>query len=444
MNRRRFLRSAAAGGAALAAPGIVRSPTTSAQPSSAAPAILRSRTVQPVIDRITVLRVPGSFYRPIAMNAYDRAPKGKDGAIDLVRIELSDGTVGLGERGYVRFDDEAAAGLRRLVGEQPEDLYRWEGERIVGFAPEYRALFEDMRYAWIETPLLDAVGQLRGRPVYALFGDPVRDGVDCYDGTLYFTDVMLDRDASAIAEVAARIKEDGYRAIKMKVGRPYKWIEGEAGLERDIEAFIAAREAVGENFNLMADANNGYQGRFDWAVRFLEACDPYDMYWIEEIFPESMDDYRRLRQIMADRGITIRIADGENAVWGRRAIIEGIDGFDPWLEGRLLDVIQPDMRTVGFSNTIRQADAAARNGASLVPHNWQSEMGKIMSLHAAKVRPSARFAEDDRWSNYALDTSAYAFRDGQWFVPERPGWGVRITELYEQFAEAEEERVIEA
>jgi len=25
----------------------------------------------------TILRVPGSFYRPIAMNAYDRAPKGK-------------------------------------------------------------------------------------------------------------------------------------------------------------------------------------------------------------------------------------------------------------------------------------------------------------------------------------------------------------------------------
>lgn len=438
MNRRRFFRTLT--GTALAAPSIARFVPF----ASAAPAVLRARTVQPVIERITVLRVPGSFYRPIAMNAYDRAPKGKDGSIDLVRLELSDGTVGLGERGYVRFDEEVSRGLRRLIGKQPEDLYVWEGDRISGYAPEGRTLFEDMRYAWVETPLLDALGHLHGRPVYTLFGSSIRDGIDCYDGTLYFTDVMLDRDASAIGEVAARIKADGYRAIKMKVGRPYKWMEGEAGLERDIEAFIAAREAVGANFNLMADANNGYQGHFDWAVRFLEACDPYDMYWIEEIFPESTDDYRRLRSVMAERGITTRIADGENAIWGRRAIIQGIDGFDEWLRSRLLDVIQPDMRTVGFSNVVRQAAASAEYGASLVPHNWQSEIGKIMSLHAAKIRSAVRFAEDDRWSNYALDTSDFVFRDGQWYVPETPGWGVRLSEMYDRFATEGEVRVIEA
>lgn len=441
MNRRRFLQSAAASTLGLTTTGLASAEGPSSFPADAPPLV---RTGQPVIDRITVLRVPGSFYRPIAMNAYDRAPKGKDGSIDLARIILSDGTVGVGERGYVRFDDTAAAGLERLIGIHPADVYRWDGERIAGYAPHYRSFFEDMRFAWIETPLLDVLGRLRERPVYKLFGPAVRGGVDCYDGTLYFTDIMQDRDASAVGEVAARIKSDGYKAIKMKVGRPYKWMEGEAGVERDIQAFIAAREAVGANFNLMADANNGYQGHYDWAVRFLEAVDPYDAYWIEEIFPESIDDYRRLRETMAEKGIVVRIADGENAVWGSRAIIEGVDGFDPWLEERLIDVIQPDMRTVGFSNTLHQADSAVRHGASLVPHNWQSEMGKIMSMHAAKVKPAVRFAEDDRWSNYALDTSAYVFRDGQWFVPDLPGWGVNLTELYERFADEGDERVIGA
>lgn len=429
MNRRTFLRTAA-GWTATSLVGAHALPT------------LVSSSAEPVIERITVLRVPGSFYRPIAMNAYDRAAKGKDGSIDLVRMVLSDGTVGVGERGYVRFGDDEANSLQRLLGVAPSTLYTWADDRITGYSAAYRGFFEDMRYAWIETPLLDALGKVRTLPVYRLFGAPVREGVDCYDGTLYFADVWKETDASIIGELAARIKADGYKAIKMKVGRSYKWIEGEAGVERDIEAFIAAREAVGSNFNLMTDANNGYQGHFDWAVRYLEACDPYDMYWIEEIFPESEADYRRLRRTMEEKGIVIRIADGENAVWGRRAQIEDIDGFDPWMEQRLIDVIQPDMRTVGFSNVLRQARSAARYGASLVPHNWQSEMGKIMSLHAAKVEPSIRFAEDDRWSNYALDTSEYVFRDGQWFVPELPGWGVRVGELYDRFAAEGEERVI--
>ena len=51
-----------------------------------------------------------------------------------------------------------------------------------------------------------------------------------------------------IAETARRIKNYGYRAIKIKLGRSLKWMPGEAGLNRDIEAFIALREAVGSNF----------------------------------------------------------------------------------------------------------------------------------------------------------------------------------------------------
>jgi len=389
----------------------------------------------PTIDRVTILEVPGSFNRPVAMNAYDDAPKGKTGTIQLVKVTLSDGTKGLGVEGYSDIDSETVGGIKKaMIGTNPLDVYQWDGDRIRGLAPNYRAFTEDPDYAWFETPLLDAVGKIKDKPVHALFGPSVRDRVDAYDGTLYFKDVELEQDADVIGELAARIEADGYKAIKMKVGRPFKWMEGEAGVERDIEAVAAAREAVGSNFNLMADANNGYQDHFDWAMRFLEETAPCELYWIEEIFPEQEERYNRLLQQMHERNVSVPIAEGES--------VRRVSEFQPYLEAGIFDVIQPDMRTAGFSNVLRGADLAAAHGKMLVPHNWQSEVGKLMTIHAAKVKESIRFVEDDRWSNHALDTSDYAFRNGQWTAPEKPGWGIHLNGHYDRFAEESEELVI--
>lgn len=389
----------------------------------------------PVIEKITMLRIPGEFYRPVAMNAYDPGPKGKAGSIRLIRVFLSDGTMGLGVEGYVSIGSKTISFLKNMIGINPLNVYSWEKGQIREIHPSYRLSLQDPQYSWFEGPLLDLVGKLKGKPVYQLFGKSVRDGVDCYDGTLYFADVAANRDASIIGEIAKRIKEDGYQAIKLKVGRPYKWVKGEAGVKRDIEAFIAAREAVGSNFNLMADANNGYEGHFDWAVRFLKACAPYEMYWIEEIFPESIEEYRKLNQTLLENNAYIAIAEGEDIKW--------MEEFAPYLKSRIYRYIQPDMRTSGLTNILRAADMAADHGVSLVPHNWMSEMGKLMSIHASKIKKNIVFVEDDRYHNFAIDASSYAFRNGQWFVSERPGWGVDLSPHYVTFSRESGEMVID-
>lgn len=86
---------------------------------------------------------------------------------------------------------------------------------------------------------------------------------------------------------------------------------------------------------------------------------------------------------------------------------------------------------------------AAAYGAQLVPHNWQSEIGKLMSIHAAKVKPSIRFVEDDRYRNYAIDASQYLFRDGQRKPPDTLGWDIELSDHYERFARSDEEEVTE-
>lgn len=387
----------------------------------------------PAINEITILPVAGEFYRPIAMNAYDDTPKGKSGSTKLVRVILNDGTEGIGIEGYRRVDEETVKGLQKFIGVNLEDIYKWQNSQIIGFSDKYRSFFQNPKFAFFESSILDALGRVKNKPVWQLFSSKVRSVVDCYDGTLYFKDIELDTDASVIGDLAKRIQEDGYKAIKMKVGRPYKWLKGEKGVARDIEAVKVAREAVGSNFNLMVDANNGYQKQFDWALRFLRGCAPYEMYWMEEVFPESKGAYNKLYSALSHSNTPVYIAEGEN--------VNKVEEFRPYLEAGLYHYIQPDMRTVGFSNILRAADMADHNGAALVPHNWQSEVGKIMSVHAAMIRKNITFAEDDRYHNLALDASSYLFRDGQWIPPKKPGWGIDLNN-YNYFKSKTEEQVI--
>lgn len=161
-----------------------------------------------------------------------------------------------------------------MIGVSPESMFLWQSDRIAGHAPEFAPQLKDQNNCWFELALLDLVGRLRGKPVYALFKEGLRRGIDAYDRSLYFVDVASGKGAEGVGEVAKAIRADGYRGLKIKVGRPWKWMPGEAGVVRDIEAVIAAREAAGANMNLMADANNGYQDHHDWAVPFLKECSP--------------------------------------------------------------------------------------------------------------------------------------------------------------------------
>ena len=389
---------------------------------------------KPVISKITILRVPGEFHRPVAMNAYDKESVGKNGSIRLVRAFLSDGTVGLGVEGYVPIRENGLQFLKSMIGIDPEAAFIWEGGLIKGHHQAFAAQLGGEEHCWFEMVLLDLVGKLRKQPVYKLFGPAVREGVDAYDGSLYFVDIASGKGAEQVGLVAKEIRADGYRGLKIKIGRPWKWMPGEAGVIRDIEAVIAAREAVGFNMNLMADANNGYQGKFDWAVRLLKECSPYRLNWIEEIFPETLDDYRSLHHALQEINAETSVADGES--------VRDMEAFVPFMEAGVYRYIQPDMRTCGISKIVRAADLAAPYRVHLVPHNWMSEMGRLASLHAAKLRRNIPVVEDDRYHNYVLDSSAYTFRDGQWFVPDNPGWGVELSPDYGFFAKAGQEIVI--
>jgi L-alanine-DL-glutamate epimerase-like enolase superfamily enzyme len=360
------------------------------------------------------------------MNAYDEKPKGINGTRKSFLLELSDGTVGIGALGYAAVDDGVLSEIRKLIGKDIFSFYQWEGDQITSVIPDMQPYLYDAKYSWIESGLLDAIGKLKNVPVWKLFGQSVRDAIDPYDGTMYFEDIANNTDATIIGQIGKRIKNDGYRAIKIKLGRPFKWMKGEAGVNRDIESFIALREAVGTNFNIMADANNGYQDQFDWAVQLMKSCAPYRMYFMEELFPDDTTQFKNLRDLLLKDNLYVPIAEGEN--------IRNMDIFNSYLLDGVYNYIQPDMATCGFSNIIRTArKAESFHSVNLIPHVWQNQLGLVMSLHSSRIQRNITFVEDSRYLEHAFNTSEYVFKEGQWIVPEKPGWGISLAPDYKQF-----------
>lgn len=380
----------------------------------------------PTIKSFSIFKATGNFYRFVGMNSYDKAPKGINGTRWIVKVLLTDGTYGIGPVGYRQADDNALAKLKPLITRDPLTFYEWNGERITGVTPLMQQYFYDARYAWFESAVLDAIGKLKHQPVWKLTGESVRDAIDPYDGTLYFEDIANNRDVGIIAELGRKSKTDGYRGIKIKLGRPSKWMPGEAGVQRDIDAFIALREAVGSNFTLMADANNGYANNMEWSIKLMKGCAPYRMYFMEELFPDDPIKYRELRDALLGDNLYIPIAEGES--------INDLNLFDAYMVDGIYNYLQPDMHTCGYSNILAMARKAELfSHVNVIPHVWQSQLGLIMSLHASRIQINIPYVEDSRYFEHAIVPSGYLFRDGQWYMPEKPGWGVDLVPDYQQY-----------
>ena len=208
MNRRHFLTAATA--------------ATAAAPLSARAASGHR------ITGITLTTIEGRFHRFVAMNSYDKAPKGHTYNNTLVRMRTDQGVEGVGVMHYPVADEAFKQALRKLIGADPMALYEMEGGRVVRPAAAYADV--QGRYHHLDGPLFDLVGKVSGKPAWQLIGDSARDRIEVYDGQLYFSDVWFrDRGVRAVLEETDEAMKKGYTGVKLKVGRGGYWMEREAG-----------------------------------------------------------------------------------------------------------------------------------------------------------------------------------------------------------------------
>lgn len=261
----------------------------------------------------------------------------------------------------------------------------------------------------IDIALWDILGKTTGQPVGRLLGGRYRSRV------LPYASVLM-REPRALVEQLLAIREEGFRAFKIGWG-PF----GHQSDAVDEQIVRAAREAVGPESLLMVDAgasNAFWPQTFKWAVRTARMLANFDVYWFEEpLPPDNLSDYMLLRQ-----NSPVPIAGGE--VLTRR------QSFVPWLQGRALDIVQPDVTKVGgISEERRIAWMAEEHGVRFIPHGWNTALGLAADLHLASAIRSTDIVEYLTGSPFIDDLVENKWKlddEGMLAVPNGPGLGISL------------------
>lgn len=267
----------------------------------------------------------------------------------------------------------------------------------------------------LDVALWDAKGKILGQPVSTLLGGRYRDKIQVYATGLYFTPSMEGRMTEALADEALMYKNQGYQAIKMKVG---------LGIETDIRNVAAVRKAIGDEIKLAIDANHAYNYRE--ALELARKIEQYDILWFEE--PLSPDDYAGYRQLHESTSIPLAAGECEFRT----------EGFNNLLKSRCVDYIQPETGTTGgITEAKRISTIASLYQVEMTPHNWGTGIIIAANLHIAanlKYEPGRMFDKEpllefDRSPNRLreeLITSPHIAKNGYLQVPSGAGLGVEI------------------
>jgi L-alanine-DL-glutamate epimerase-like enolase superfamily enzyme len=269
--------------------------------------------------------------------------------------------------------------------------------------------------------LWDLAGKLLHKPVYELLGGNGSRPVPVYDGSIYFADLL----PQYAARWQDRFKEEidmglraGHRAFKIKIGRGNKWMDRQAGDDRDVEVVQTIRRHAGDDVLLAVDANNGYD--LAGAKRFLDRTGHCRLAFFEEPFPEQVELCRQLKQFLAERGCRTLLADGEGQHdWA---------AYQPFVDAQAIDILQGDMNAFGIEGILAEAAMAQPQGILIAPHNWGSLLGFYQQLHVGLAVPNFYRAENDPLSTDVLIAEGYQIENGQCTVPDAPGFGLAIDE----------------
>jgi L-alanine-DL-glutamate epimerase-like enolase superfamily enzyme len=325
----------------------------------------------------------------------------------MVRLYTNHGVEGFGN---CRAGEKEVA---QLLGKNPLDLYQ----------AAYRTMTGPLGVGTM--PLWDLAGKVLQKPVYELLGGRGPNKVPTYDASIYFADLLPEFAGDWRERFRNEIdmgRKLGHRAFKIKIGRGSKWMPRTEGDARDVDVVKLIRAHAGPDVQLMVDANNGYD--LAGTKRFLEQAGPLNLTFVEEMFPETVDDCLALKEFIRTNGWKTLLADGETQ--------HELAAYKPFIEAQAIDVFQGDMNHFGIEGLMSEASWTEAKQLRIAPHNWGSLVGYFMELHLARAIPNCLFAEHDPLTTGVLRSDGYSIENGSATVPSSPGFGLIIDD--EKFA----------
>ncbi len=312
-----------------------------------------------------------------------------------VTVRTDEGVSGSGTVGFGRIAG-APATLATLIENELKPL-------VVGTDPAFvrgthQSMLRQTEYhgahglamfgiAALDTALWDCLGKSLGVPCWSLWG-AVRDRVPAYAMVGW-----MNHGEREVQRVCARAVEQGFRAVKLKVGYP--------SLAEDLRRIRLVREAVGDGTVLMVDANQSLTAKE--AVRRGRAYEQLGIYWWEEPIPaDDLDGYARLCA-----ALDIPVATGENLYTRQQ--------FARFLKHDAVDIVQADLRRAGGPSALLQVGQMA----DAFNRPYASHGGGPVQLNVMACLPNAIYLE----TGLTGPDSPLRLEDGCALMPTGPGFG---------------------
>jgi L-alanine-DL-glutamate epimerase-like enolase superfamily enzyme len=213
----------------------------------------------------------------------------------------------------------------------------------------------------IDTALWDCLGKAHGVPCRKLWG-AVHDRIPAYAmvGWLNYSDDEVQR-------ICAKAVEQGFRAVKIKVGYPT--------LAEDVARVKTVRKAIGDGIGMMVDANQALTTA-EAIVRGRAFEDLGCLWWEEPLPAQDIDGYADLAA-----ALDIPVATGENLYTAQ--------DFARFLRRDAVDIIQPDLRRGGGPTALLQIGLmAAAFGRPYASHG-----GDPVQMNVMACLPNAHYLE---------------------------------------------------
>jgi L-alanine-DL-glutamate epimerase-like enolase superfamily enzyme len=316
----------------------------------------------------------------------------------LLTLRCSDGVEGTGYAYTIGTGGSSVMALLhdhlapRLLGRNPlqveaiwKDLFFHTHATAVG-------AITSLALACVDTALWDWRARRQDLPLWQLLGG-AQSRVPVYTtegGWLH-----LGADELVVQTLAAQAQ--GFQGAKIKVGRPH--------VSEDVARLSAVREAVGPGFDIMVDANQGFNR--PEALRRAAAFAGLDLAWLEE--PMAAEDVSGHRQLRAQTAIPVAVGES----------LYHLSQFREYLEQGACSIVQPDVARIGgITPWIKVAHLAEGFGVPVCPHF-------LMELHVSLCAavPNATWVEyipqlDD------ITTSRIRVEGGYAWPPDTPGLGI--------------------
>jgi len=244
----------------------------------------------------------------------------------------------------------------------------------------------------VDIALWDLKARRAGLPLYRLLGG-FDARVPCYAGGI---DLWLTLD-QLLAQTEANLAK-GFRAIKMKVGRPK--------LSEDVGRVLAMRRHLGDDFPLMADANMRWT--VDQAIRAARAFAPAHPVWLEE--PTIPDDVPGHARIQREGGAPV--ATGEN--------LHTLHEFTQFIRAEAVSFPEPDVTNCGGVTVfMKVAHLAESFNLPVTSHGAHD-----ITVHLLAAVPNRSYLEAHGFGLDRYIEAPLSIVEGNALAPDRPGHGV--------------------